>query len=80
MASLSAAWEFELPEVFGFFFFFKKKKNEQALSQTNNEENFWLDAAFISMSQFLLPTALSFLSLFEERVAETKDQQRRKRA
>lgn len=34
MASLSAAWEFELPEVFEFFFsfLFKKKKNEQALS------------------------------------------------
>lgn len=33
MASLSAAWEFELPEVFEFFFFFSFfKKNEQALS------------------------------------------------
>lgn len=34
MASLSAAWEFELPEVFELFFFFSflKKKNEQALS------------------------------------------------
>lgn len=33
MASLSAAWEFELPEVFEVFFsFLFLKKNEQALS------------------------------------------------
>lgn len=33
MASLSAAWEFELPEVFEvFFFLFLFFKNEQALS------------------------------------------------
>lgn len=32
MASLSAAWEFELPEVFEVFFSFLFKKNEQALS------------------------------------------------
>lgn len=32
MASLSAAWEFELPEVFEFFFFlFFKKMNKLCL-------------------------------------------------
>lgn len=33
MASLSAAWEFELPEVFEFFFFFLffKKMNKLCL-------------------------------------------------